>query len=89
MILGYGEMILTTTQPNDSIRESAREIVKAGERAASITRQFLAFARKQSIVPVALDLNDAVKAWCSRQRGLLYAEAVLAGGPRRKGQGSA
>ena len=43
---------------DDSLREEIEEIKTAGERAASLTRQLLAFSRKQIIQPKILDLNE-------------------------------
>jgi two-component system, cell cycle sensor histidine kinase and response regulator CckA len=60
VILGYGNMILEKTRPDDFFHECAQEILNAGVRSADITRQLLAFARKQTIAPRILDLNDTV-----------------------------
>ena len=46
---------------DDHAREVGREIQKAGERAAALTRQLLAFSRKQMQQPVVLDLNGLVR----------------------------
>jgi len=61
VIIGYGEVIqegLATTHP---LRGSVDEILKAGHRAASLTRQLLAFSRQQVLDPRVLDLNAVVK----------------------------
>ena len=61
VIIGYGEVIqegLATTHP---LRGSVDEILKAGHRAASLTRQLLAFSRQQVLDPRVLDLNVVVK----------------------------
>jgi len=60
VILGYGEMALEDTDPDDDLRLPLQEITKAGSRSADLTRQLLAFARKQTIQPEDLDLNEAV-----------------------------
>jgi two-component system cell cycle sensor histidine kinase/response regulator CckA len=59
-ITGYGELTLKRLGENDPLRRNIEEIIKAGDRAASLTRQLLAFSRKQVLQPVVLDLNDVV-----------------------------
>ncbi len=59
-ILGYSELILRRADGNDRICDHAREIQRAAERAASLTRQLLAFSRKQTLQPRVLDLNAVV-----------------------------
>lgn len=60
VIIGYSESIEYRLSPNDPLRKSAEEIRKAGERAASLTNQLLAFSRKQILQPQILDLNALV-----------------------------
>ncbi|MBX3400768.1 MAG: PAS domain S-box protein [Gemmataceae bacterium] len=60
IINGYGELVLGGLQPNDPNRELIREMVTAGERAAGLTRQLLAFSRKSIIEPKLLDLKVVV-----------------------------
>jgi two-component system, cell cycle sensor histidine kinase and response regulator CckA len=60
-ILGYSEMIQSQLADEDPIRSEIEEIHKAGERAASLTQQLLAFGRKQIIKPIVIDLNATVK----------------------------
>jgi signal transduction histidine kinase/CheY-like chemotaxis protein len=59
-ILGYSELILRTHPADGTLREEVGEIRKASERAASLTRQLLAFSRKQVIAPRVVSLNDVV-----------------------------
>jgi two-component system cell cycle sensor histidine kinase/response regulator CckA len=59
-ILGYCELVLVDVSQNDSLRADIMEIQKAGTRAAGLTRQLLAFSRKQIIEPTLLDLNAVV-----------------------------
>ncbi len=61
IITGYSELLLQSTPPDDPKRELLEEIRKAGERSASLTRQLLAFSRKQVLAPKVLDLNDVVR----------------------------
>ena len=60
IILGYSEDILEDLPPNSPLREPAEEIVKAGLRAAKMTRQLLAFSKKQVIHGMELDLNSQI-----------------------------
>jgi PAS domain S-box-containing protein len=59
-ILGYCELLLTDLSPGDPRRELAEEIQKAGLTAAGVTRQLLAFSRKQILDPTLVDLNVLV-----------------------------
>ncbi|MFO0863492.1 MAG: histidine kinase dimerization/phospho-acceptor domain-containing protein [Gemmataceae bacterium] len=61
IINGYSELLLQSTPPDDPKRGLLSEILKAGERSASLTRQLLAFSRKQVLAPKVLDLNDVVR----------------------------
>jgi signal transduction histidine kinase/DNA-binding response OmpR family regulator len=60
IILGYSDLLLSGTNAADPARASLEEIKKAGERAATLTRQLLAFSRQQVLAPQVLDLNVAV-----------------------------
>src|SRR5437867_955201 len=58
-ILGHSELILTRVG-DDELRADIEEITKASQRASRLTRQLLAFSRKQMLVPQVLDLNGVV-----------------------------
>jgi two-component system cell cycle sensor histidine kinase/response regulator CckA len=60
VILGFSELFLTGLPPEDPGRESIGHIRNAADRAAGLTRQLLAFGRKQILSPVVLDLNGLV-----------------------------
>jgi PAS domain S-box-containing protein len=60
VVNGYGDMLLSDLRPDDPRREIVVEVRKAGERAAELTRQLLAFGRKQVLAPQVLDLNGVV-----------------------------
>jgi PAS domain S-box-containing protein len=60
IVLGYGEMLLDQLAPEDSRRKCAEQIVAAGQRSAALTRQLLAFSRKQVLQPEVLDLNALI-----------------------------
>jgi len=59
-ILGYSELLLTGRRPDDPERADIIQIQRAGDSAAHMTAQLLAFSRKQIVVPTPLDLNDVV-----------------------------
>lgn len=59
-IMGYSELMLVKMEQDNPFREGVKEIKKAGERAASLTQQLLAFSRKQMLKPKILDLNNVV-----------------------------
>ena len=60
VINGYAELALTRLPKSDKQRNELEEILKAGQRAAGLTEQLLAFSRKQILQPRALDLNRVV-----------------------------
>jgi len=60
VILGYTGLMLDHLSPDDPKHKSISEIQKAGDRAALLTRQLLAFSRKQVLQPKVLDLNTVV-----------------------------
>jgi two-component system cell cycle sensor histidine kinase/response regulator CckA len=57
-IIGYAELALETVDKDESLSEDIKEIKMAGERAAALTRQLLAFSHKQIIQPKIVDLNE-------------------------------
>ena len=60
IILGYAEMAMNQVDPAERLHANLLEIRKAAQRSADLVRQLLAFARKQTISPRVLDLNDTV-----------------------------
>ncbi len=60
IISGYSEILLGRLRPDDPLREFIKAISDAGQRAASLTRQLLAFSRKTMHEPKVLNLNDVV-----------------------------
>jgi signal transduction histidine kinase/ActR/RegA family two-component response regulator len=61
VILGYAEMAMAEVDPTDPLYARLEKIHHAATRSAEITRQLLAFARKQTIDPRELDLNETVE----------------------------
>lgn len=60
-ILGYSELLDQRFKAGDPAREELGEIRRAGNRAAALTRQLLAFSRKQVLVPEFLDIGNIVR----------------------------
>jgi PAS domain S-box-containing protein len=75
LICGYSGIVLNDLPPEGRTRGLLMEIKKAGERAATLTRQLLAFSRKQVLEPKVLDLN-AVVADCEKMLKRLVGEDV-------------
>jgi DNA-binding response OmpR family regulator/nitrogen-specific signal transduction histidine kinase len=61
VINGYSQMLLGDLSADHPLRNDLAEIHKAGERAAGLTRQLLAFSRKQVLQPRTLDVNRVVE----------------------------
>ncbi len=62
VILGHAELALGELPAEHPLRGDLEEIQKAAQRSADLTRQLLAFARKQTVAPRMLDLNETVAA---------------------------
>jgi PAS domain S-box-containing protein len=71
VIIGYAELGLSELEPTHSLRESLQEILNAGRQSADLTRQLLAFARKQTACPRELDLNATVSGTLGMLRRIL------------------
>jgi signal transduction histidine kinase len=61
VILGYSELLLRDLHAADPLRRSAEEIRNSVERASALTKQILAFSRKQTQQPVVLNLSTVVR----------------------------
>ena len=82
VILGYTELALNTVDPDKTLHTDLEEIQKAAIRSTEITRQLLAFARKQTINPVVLDLNQNVENMIKMLRRLIGEDIDLAWLPK-------
>jgi PAS domain S-box-containing protein len=60
IIIGHSELGLSRLDPNHPVRDDFIEIRRTVQRSADLTRQLLAFARKQTIAPKVLDLNETI-----------------------------
>jgi len=61
VILGRAELGMMELQPTDPLYQNLHEILTVGKRSAALTRQLLGFARKQTIEPRVLNLNDTIE----------------------------
>jgi two-component system cell cycle sensor histidine kinase/response regulator CckA len=78
VILGYAELALCQVDPAQPLHADLEEILKAANRSTDITRQLLAFDRKQTIIPVVLDLNQTVESMLKMLRRLIGEDIDLA-----------
>ncbi len=77
VILCNADLALAQADPASELAAELREIKLAAEHSADLTRQLLAFARKQTVAPQVLDLNDAITASLKMLRRLLGEEVEL------------
>jgi len=77
VILGHVEMAEEQTHPADPLLYDLQEIKKAATRSADLTRQLLAFARKQTVSPKIIDLNATVESLLKMLRRLIGEEIEL------------
>jgi len=78
VINGYSDVLLRRLGETDPSRSEIGEIHKAGERAATLTRQLLAFSRKQVMEAKPIDLNEIVSGMCVMVRRLIGENVKLA-----------
>ncbi|MGH9328649.1 MAG: ATP-binding protein, partial [Terriglobia bacterium] len=76
-ILGYSDMVREKLPPESVLSRYTSEIKKAGERAASLTRQLLAFSRLQVMEPRVLDLNLAIEEMSKVLRRIIGEDITL------------
>lgn len=77
VILGYGESLLEALPATHPWREDVLQIVEAARRSAQLTQQLLAFSRKQTLHPEALDLNAIVRGTEKMLRRVIGEDIVL------------
>ncbi len=77
VILGHAELALGHIGTEHAIYNDLQEIRRAAQRSADLTRQLLAFARKQTISPVALDLNHTISSMLKLLRRLIGEDIEL------------
>jgi PAS domain S-box-containing protein len=77
VINGFSDFLLKRLKSSDPLRSYAEQIREAGERAASLTKQLLAFSRKQIIEPRVLDLNTTIEQSVPMLQRLIGEDVVL------------
>jgi PAS domain S-box-containing protein len=77
VILGYAEMALERLSAEQPVYKAVHRIQQAAQRSADLTRQLLAFARKQAIAPKLIDLNETVAGMLSMLRRLIGEDIEL------------
>jgi PAS domain S-box-containing protein len=78
VILGHTEMIMEQLDPSQPLYADLEEIHKAASRSTDITRQLLAFARRQTVAPKVIDLNDTIEGMLKMLRRLIGEDIDLA-----------
>ncbi len=76
-ILGHSDLALGDIEDDHPLHENLMEIRKAASRSAELTRQLLAFARKQTVSPIVLDLNDTVTGMLKMLRRIIGEDIEL------------
>ena len=71
VITGHADLALERTAPDSPLHADLLEIQEAAQRSADLTRQLLAFARKQTIAPQVLDLNHTIAGMLKMLRRLI------------------
>jgi PAS domain S-box-containing protein len=77
-ILGYTELLLANRKADDPDRADLEEIQKAGQRAAALTQQLLAYSRKQMLSPKEVDLNQTLTSLQGMLTRLIREDITLA-----------
>jgi two-component system cell cycle sensor histidine kinase/response regulator CckA len=83
IILGNAEMILENLEETHPVIANLQEIQKAVKRSTDLIRQLLAFARKQTIAPKVIDINEAVEGMLKMLKRLIGENIDLAWSPTR------
>jgi two-component system cell cycle sensor histidine kinase/response regulator CckA len=71
VIIGYNDLLLRALGPGHPAAHHAEQALRAADRAASLTRQLLAFSRREAVHPVVLDLNAVVGSTARMLRRLI------------------
>jgi PAS domain S-box-containing protein len=81
VIIGHANLALAQPDPTQQFHGNMEQILKAAERSADLTRQLLAFARKQTIAPKVLNLNEVGSGMLSLLQRLIGEQITLAWRP--------
>ena len=83
VILGHTEMVIDEIDPASPLYANLHAVQQAGQRSADLTRQLLAFARKQTVAPKVIDINDTVEGMLKMLRRLIGEDIDLLWQPGR------
>ena len=81
VITGHADLALSLVDPGDPLQRHLLEIQEAALRSADLTRQLLAFARRQTVSPKVLDLNDTIAGMLKMLRRLIGEDIDLTWNP--------
>lgn len=84
VIMGFTELALENVDPKDQLYDDLQEIYNAAQRSMILTRQLLAFARRQSIAPKVLDINKTVNSMIKMLQHLIGEDIKLIWNPATK-----
>ena len=83
VIIGNVELAMTRLEIDEPLLHNLKGILRATERSSDLTRQLLAFARKQTVMPVVLDLNGMIEKMLTMLRRLIGENIAIAWIPDR------
>jgi len=81
IIIGYSQLVMGKISPDEPLHADLQEIHQAAQRSTEITGKLLAFARKQTVSPVVLDLNTAIEGMLKMLGRLLREDITLSWHP--------
>ncbi len=81
VIIGYADLALLLVHEQEPLQQHLTEILKAAKRSSLLTRQLLAFARKETIAPVPIDLNESIEDLRAMIRSLIKDDIELLWSP--------
>ena len=84
VILGHVELLLSDLPGDGALRTNLLEIQRAAQRSANLTRQLMAFARRQTIAPEVLDLNETIESMLTMIGRLIGEQIDVLWKPGRK-----
>lgn len=85
VIIGYAELTMESVAPDEQLYNDLNQILRAAQRSSKITRQLLTFARKQTIAPEVLDLNECCTEILNVLKRLIGEDINLLWRPRQGG----
>ncbi len=84
VILGYTELAMERVEPDEPLHSHLEKIQGAAQRSADLTRQLLAFARRQTVSPKVIDLNDTIENMLKLLQRLIGEDVDLAWHPGKE-----